>query len=50
MKSRALAYFPYELREGQYDLISFVEAEVRRRNVVVNAPRGYAPIFFKPAC
>lgn len=41
MKSRALAYFPYEFREGQYDLISFVEAEVRRRNVVVNAPTGF---------
>ena len=41
VKSQALAYFPYKLREGQSDIISFVEAEVKRRDVVVSAPTGF---------
>lgn len=41
VRGSSFTYFPYVPREGQSDLISFVEAEVRRRNLVVNAPTGF---------
>jgi len=37
----SLAYFPYELREGQLDFLSYVRSEVKGRDVVVNATTGF---------
>ncbi len=36
-----LSYFPYGLREGQLELLSYVREGVERGNVVVDAPTGF---------
>ncbi len=41
MSEDPLTYFPYELREGQLEFLSFVRKEVRRGNVLVDAPTGF---------
>lgn len=41
MSGDPLTYFPYELREGQLELLSYVREEASKRNVVVDAPTGY---------
>ena len=35
------AYFPYKLREYQPDFLSYIEREVKHKNVVVNASTGF---------
>lgn len=39
--SSPLSYFPYGLREGQLELLSYVRDEVEGGNVVVDAPTGF---------
>lgn len=41
MPTRNLPYFPYKLREYQPEFISYVEEEIKNKNVIVNAATGF---------